>query len=247
MKFLRSLFIHCLIIAAVVHFGSNFLISYFFQTWLEVPVSTRYVRWGLSSHHLVIKNIALLNPAGYPGKNLARIASLQADYDITQLAQGIFKIKQLELDISEIHLEKKSLTGINLLELAPLRHVAKASSTPPQKGPPIIFQIEKTHLKIGKVFFQTQLGNGQVSESRPIERSENELNIRATPDSVLFYTVGLALQAAGLQGLLPSRQAVEQQVQSSLNDWIDELKKKAQGTQGQITQMMSEKLKQQKE
>ena len=244
MKFLRSLLTNCLIVAALVHFGGNFIMSRVFQTWLGVPVSVSYVRWGLSSHHLVIKHMRIHNPPGYHEKNLAKLSTIRADYDISNLRRGMFKITRLEAMIDEVYLEKKSMGEANLMELIPLRSLMRTSAVPAKKSSPVSFQIDKVNLKLGKVIFQTQLGNDQVTENRKMEYSEKDLNILTTPDSVVIYAAGLVLQSAGWQSLLPTREAATQQIQTQMNDWIEELKQKAQAAQIQITQMINEKIKQ---
>ena len=244
MKFIRSLLINCLIAAALVHFGGNFLMSRIFEAWLGVPVSVSYVRWGFSSHHLVIKNMRIHNPSGYREKDLAKLSTIQADYDISNIRHGMFKITRLEAMIDEVKLEKKSTGGANLMDLTPLRSLISPSDTHAKKSSSISFQIDKVSLKLGKVIFQTQLGNDQVTENRKMEYPAKDLNILTTPDSVAIYAAGLVLQSAGWQSLLPTREAATQQIQTQMNDWIEELKKKAQAAQIQLTQMINEKMKQ---
>ncbi len=244
MKFLRSLLIYCLIVAALVHFGGNFIMSRVFETWLGVPVSVSYVRWGLSNHHLVIKNMRIHNLPGYHEKNLAKISTIEADYDISKLSRGIFKITRLEAMIDEVYLEKKSIGESNIMELSPLRSLMNPSAVPSKKSFPVSFQIGRVNLKLGKVIFKTQLGNDLVTEDRGIKYPESDLNILTTPDSVVIYATRLILQAAGWAVILPTREAAAQQIQTQMNDWIEELKQKAQAAQIQITQMINEKLKQ---
>jgi|GEM_PF-2667859 len=244
MSFLRSLIITAIIVFAGVHFGGNYIVAEQLKNWLGVSVDVERVKWGFSSHRFMAKNVRLHNPAGYKKPNLAVISSIQADYDPSQLRQGLIKLTHLEVMIDEVYLERKSLAEPNILELSPLRAMLGKDLERSRKNfLPIQFQIEKTKIEIGKVIFETQLGNDQVTENRKVESPSTELTELTTPDSVVVYAAMLVLKSAGWQTLLPTRTEVKQEVQNQMNLWLDQMRQKAQALQVQVNQVIDEKLK----
>lgn len=245
MKFLRSVVVAGVILFAGVYFGSNYAVSQVFERWLGVPVKVGSVRWGFSSHRLIIKNMFLLNPEGYNGKNLARISRIQADYDASDFRHGLFKIKRLELTVDQVWLEKKALSESNLMELKPLHTaVSLLSQSIQEKTSPVRFSIETVRLQMDKVTFQTQLGNDLITENRKVDSSAEDLSGLNTPDSVAVYAALLALKSAGWQTLLPTRAQVETQLKTQVNDWVEQAKQQALILQAQINQFINEKLNQ---
>jgi hypothetical protein len=243
-KFLRSLVFFGIVLFLGIHFGSNYLVAQGFESWLGVPVQVSSVRWGLSSHQLVLKNVRIQNPSGYNSKYLARMSRIQADYDASDLKHGLFKISRLEVHVEEIQLERKSISESNILELSPLRAALHQElTTPKKKGIPISFQIERVKLEMGNVVFATQLGNDQVIQSRKIESPPGDLLELTNPDRVLVYISLLALQSAGWQALLPTQTQVAAEIQSQFNGWVEKVKQQAQVWQAQVNQMIDEKLK----
>ena len=243
MKFLRSLILFGIILFFGIHFGSNYLVAQGFESWLGVPVQISSVRWGLSSHQLVLKNVRIHNPSGYSSKYLAKMSRIQADYDASELKHGLFKISRLEVHMEEIQLERKLISESNILELSPLRAALHQElKIPKKKGIPILFQIERVKLEMGKVIFETQLGNDQVIQNRKIESPPGDLLELTSPDRVLVYISLLALQSAGWQALLPTQTQVATELKSQLNNWVEKAKQQAQVWQAQVNQMINERL-----
>lgn len=245
MKFLRSLIITAAVLFAIIHFGSNYAVSQVFEKWLGVPVSVSWVRWGFSSHQLVLKNVRIHNPSGYSAQDLARISRIQADYDVSDLRHGLFKIKRLEVKVDEIRLERKSMIESNLMGLQPLNTAINSlSQNIKGKTAMVRFQIEKVRLEIDRVTFQTQLGNDAVTENRKVNAPQEDLSNLNTPDSIAVYTALLALQSAGWQSFLPSQAEVATQIKTQVNDWVEKARQQALILQAQVNQYLNKKLNQ---
>ncbi len=243
MSFIRSLILTGIILFAAVHFGSNYVVAQGLGNWLGVPVKVGAVRWGLESHRFIAKNVRIQNPAGYSGKDLVRISRIQADYDASELRHGMLKVTRLEAGIDEIRLERKSVSEANILEMNPIRAALHQEiKQAKQKGLPIYFQIEKVKLEMGKVFFQTQLGNDQVTENRPMKSPDTELTVLTTPDRIVVYVALLALQSAGWQSILPTKLEAANQIQTQMNEWVEQLREQALLWQAQVNQIIAEKL-----
>ncbi len=243
MGFLRSLILSALVVFALVYFGSNYVVAEGLKDWLGVSVEVGSVRWGFSSHHWTAKNVRVKNPGGYKKSDLAVISQIQAEYDPANLRHGLIKIKHLDVRIESVHLERKSLSEINILELAPLRVALRQPLPEKKKLLPIQFQIEKTQLQIDKVFFETQLGNDQVTENRKVESSTGEMAELTTPDSVVIYAAMLVLKSAGWQTLLPTKVEIQREINNQMDMWLDQMRQKAKAIQAQVNQVLDEKLK----
>jgi len=244
MKFIQSLILAALIIFAGVYFGSNYLLASMFERWLGVKTTVGSVRWGISDKKMVIHNVRIHNPEGYARRELAKISKIQAEYDVSDLRKGIFKINRLEVDAEEIYLDKKSLSETNVLQLKPLRRVlGTLNETSPLKAPLLSFSIGKVRFQIDRVIFETQLGNDRVTENRKVESPQADLTELTTPDRVAVYAVLLTLRSAGWQSFLPSKEQAVQSVENQMAVIFEQLRQKAELLQTQIQQVLAEKLK----
>jgi len=244
MKFIQSLIFAAAIIFAGVYFGSNYVIASMFERWLGVKTTVGSVRWGAVSKKMVIHNVRIHNPEGYAQRELAKISKIQAEYDVSDLRKGIFKINRLEVNADEIYLDKKSLSETNVLQLKPLRRVLGIlTETPSLKVPFLSFSIDKVRFQMDRVVFETQLGNDRVTESRKVESPQADLTELTTPDRVAVYAVLLALRSAGWQSFLPSKEQAVQSVENQMAVIFEQLRQKAELIQTQIQQVLAEKLK----
>lgn len=245
MKFLKTLLIAGLFAFAGIHFASNFAVAKMFEKWLGVPVSIQSVRWGLASHQLQLKHVKIKNPPGYQPRLLADIPVIRANYDASELRKGVFKISHLEVEVDEVWLESKSASESNVLALKPMQLTLGLLQPPSPPAirffPPISVSIEKVTFGIKRVVFQTRLGNDDITESRTVESSKEDLTELTTPDRVLVYGVLLALRSAGWQSFLPTKDQAVQNAESRMNAWVEQIKQKAQVLQAQIQQALNEK------
>lgn len=244
MKFFKNLIITAVLAAAIVHLGGNYLVSRTLECWLGVSVSVERVRWGFSTHQLIIKNIRLRNPSGYSAKDLAKISEARADYDVSDFLKSFWKIRKLEVDVQEIQFELNSKSETNLLKLHPVK---RALHQPLNHfhGKPwfLAFPVSKARVSVEKIIFENKTKREKILENphkKLLFENSNEL---LTLDDVALHMVALAFQSQGLPIPFSTRLRASDETRNEMEIGLNQIRDKIKSVQSQLNQSMNQGLK----
>lgn len=119
---------------------------------------------GLINTVVHIKNMRVLNPAGFKDPNMLVMPEIYVAYDLPAIFGGKVHLKEVRLNMKEFTVVKNEKGQLNLDSLKVVQ--AEKSGAKPQsvsggKAPEI--QIDKLNLKIGKVYYKDYSKGGQPS------------------------------------------------------------------------------------
>lgn len=120
---------------------------------------------GVFRSRIRVERMQLKNPPGFPDPVMVEIPQLYVDYNLIGFFQGRTHLRQLQLELAEFVVIKNRQGRMNLDSLTSVRHAQQKAKEPPpapqEKAPPGKFQIDRLHLKIGKVVFKDYTGPGE--------------------------------------------------------------------------------------
>lgn len=105
------------------------------------------VEVGLFSGRLEVKGLKIFNPPDFPDRLLADIPQIKIDFDFGAfLLKKKIHLKHLVVDIKQLNIFQDAKNQLNVNSLALL--------IPPPSGDPPQIQIDRLHLKLGKVSYK---------------------------------------------------------------------------------------------
>ncbi|MFA5144251.1 MAG: hypothetical protein WC522_08855 [Candidatus Omnitrophota bacterium] len=122
-------------------------------------------RVGILNTLVDIRNLRILNPAGFKDKNMLNMPEIYVDYDLGAIFKGKVHLTEARINMQEFMVVKNEKGKLNLDSLKVVQ-AQKSGSKPGAKAggkapdmPEI--QIDKLRLKIGKVFYKDYSGGGE--------------------------------------------------------------------------------------
>jgi hypothetical protein len=122
-------------------------------TGLRLTMGT--FRVGILNTLVDIRNLSILNPAGFKDKTMLDMPEIYVAYDLPAIFRGKVHLKEVRINIKEFVVVKNEKGELNLDSLRVVKAQKSGSSPKAQAGgkaPEI--QIDKLRLKIGKVFYK---------------------------------------------------------------------------------------------
>lgn len=159
-------------------------------------------RVGLINSLVDIRNLRILNPAGFKDKNMLIMPEIYVAYDLPAIFSGKVHLKETRINMQEFTVVKNEKGQLNLDSLKVVqaqKSGSKSQETGAAKVPQI--QIDKLSLKIGKVFFKdySKGDEPRVTEFN-VNINEEYKNI-TNPYTLVSLIVVKALMNTSIAGL----------------------------------------------
>ncbi|MDD5427859.1 MAG: hypothetical protein PHI58_01300 [Candidatus Omnitrophica bacterium] len=157
---------------------------------------------GLINTLVDIRNLRILNPAGFKDRNMLIMPEIYVDYDLPAIFAGKVHLTEARINMQEFTVVKNEQGKLNLDSLKVVQAQkpgAKPEAQAGGKAPEI--QIDKLRLKIGKVFYKDYSAGGapRVTEF-DVNISEEYTNI-TNPYTLVSLIVVKALMNTSIAGL----------------------------------------------
>ena len=130
----------------------------------HVPVSIGSTRAGISSSSIELKNIKIMNPAGFPEKLMLDAPLIAITFDFQSLFKGEAHFREVRLNLQEIVVIKNHDGRLNIDAFKPSKEEnekqkqkkdeRKASGKPPK------IRIDEFYLTIGRVVYKDYSSGG---------------------------------------------------------------------------------------
>jgi hypothetical protein len=172
------------------------------QLAVGLKVSMQSFSLGVIQPKVAIKNLEILNPAGYPDKDMAQIPEIYVHYDLPALFKGKVHLKDMRFNLKEFTVVKNAKGEVNLnsLKVAQAQKEGKKPEAKEgQKMPQL--QIDQLELTIGKVLYKDySRGKEPVVREFPVNLHERYSNID-NPYTLVSLIVVKALMNTSIAGL----------------------------------------------
>lgn len=111
---------------------------------------------GIFRTRLRVTRMTLKNPKGFPDPVMVKIPEFYVDYDLPALLRGKVHLRELKLNLEEFVVVKNEAGKLNLDSLRSVQKAKEQRKTAKKKqgARPTPFQIDRLHLKVGKVIFK---------------------------------------------------------------------------------------------
>lgn len=202
-------------------------------------------RIGILNTFVDIRNLRILNPAGFKDKTMLDMPEIYVDYDLPAIFRGKVYLTEMRMDMKEFIVVRNEKGELNLDSLKVVQ-AQKSGSLPKAeargKAPEI--QIDKLRLKIGKVVFKdySRSGTPRITEFN-VNINEEYQNItdpytltslivvRALMNTSIASLTNFDLKglSGSVSGVLASAQKVTAQVTETAKAAATETVKEAQG------------------
>jgi uncharacterized protein involved in outer membrane biogenesis len=133
-------------------------------TGMNLKIRSLHV--GLITSKVIIKDMRISNPKGFPKGNMVLIPLAQVRYNLLAILQQNIHLKEVKLHLGEFAIVKNEAGESNLNALKSLSQGAageKSKEGPKKKGKAPKFKIDLLELKIGKASFQDYSKGGDPS------------------------------------------------------------------------------------
>jgi uncharacterized protein involved in outer membrane biogenesis len=206
MKKLLSVFLVVVVLISVVLLAKDFIIKASVEkgvelvTGLKLNIASLHV--GLFKPVARIKNLKLLNPAGFPDKSMIDMPEIYVSYDLPAIIGGKVHLPECRLALKEFVVVKNAKGELNLDALRMVQ-TKKAVQQPSQKAPGKAPQIKIDLLKlsIGEVIYKDYSKGGEpVVKKYSINLNESYTNI-TDPYALANLIVVKALSGTSIAGL----------------------------------------------
>ena len=176
---------------------------------------------GLFNSEVMIKDLKLFNPAGFPEKLMMDMPELYVKYDLPSIMKGVIHLPELRVDLKEFVVVKTPDGAINVNSLQALQ--PKGEGKPPQ------IQIDMMELNIGTVVYKESRANAapRVTEFK-IDLHERYQNI-SDPNVLVGLIVSKALRNTAIAGISGTLRNSERLVGGAAGLVIQSGKKVTQG------------------
>jgi len=133
-----------------------------------LPLEIKKIDIGITSSHIGITDLSLLNPSGFPPGIMFHAPEIFVDYHLGDMLKGKVHLQEIRLNFDQFVIVKNAQGRTNLEALKPK---GKDGSKEPakdkkedgiKKGMPEI-QIDHLELKVGKVIYKDYSGGGEPS------------------------------------------------------------------------------------
>ena len=164
-----------ILILAVVLFGLSMLKNVIAQAALSggvkaitgLTLQMRSLDVGILRTLIGVKGVRLFNPSGFPDRVMVEMPELYVDYDLPAFFKGKVHLEEVRLDLKELTVVKNEKGVLNLDSLKAVQAgKEKKTAFGQQKGKAPQVQIDRLHLKVGKVVYKDYSGGTppQVNE-----------------------------------------------------------------------------------
>ena len=141
-----------------------------------------------------IKDLRLLNPAGFKDKNMLDMSEIYVDYDLPAIFAGKVHITDMRIGMKEFTVVKNEKGKLNLDSLKVVqaqKSGGEAQDKDAAKLPDI--QIDKLRLKVGKVYFKDYSKGGEPSVREFSINIDEEYENITSPSALISLIVVKAL------------------------------------------------------
>jgi len=159
MKKIFSILVVVLVVIVVLAFVKDLIIKTSVEKGVEVVTGLKLnigsLRVGIFKPVVDIKNLRLLNPAGFPERTMVDMPGIYVNYDLSSIMRGKIHLPEVRLALKEFIVVKDSKGALNLDALRTVQ-AQKEGKSPAQKAPakaPDI-KIDLLKLSIGKVIYK---------------------------------------------------------------------------------------------
>jgi hypothetical protein len=176
---------------------------------------------GLFKPVVLIKDLKLFNPAGFPEKEMMVLPELYVAYDLPSIMKGTVHLPELRVDLKEFVVVKNAQGEVNVNSLQALQ--PKGEGKPPQ------MKIDNVELNIGTVVYKEFRVSGEprVTEFK-INLHERYENI-SDPNVLVGLIVSKALRNTTIAGLSGTLKSADNLVGGAAGLVVESGKKAAEG------------------
>ncbi len=159
MKWLKTVFVVLVVAVCVLVLGRNLVakaaVSGGIKMIAGLDARIGSMQGGLLKSAVGIKELQVLDPAGFQEPVMVDIPELYVDYDLGSFLRGKVHLETLRLHLKQFNVVKNGQGQLNLHAIKALE-TGKAQQPPAQKpgGPAPALQIDVLELNIGKVVFK---------------------------------------------------------------------------------------------
>jgi hypothetical protein len=157
---------------------------------------------GLMNTLVDIKNLRIMNPAGFKDKNMLNMSEIYVDYDLPAIFGGKVHLTEARINMQEFMVVKNEKGELNLNSLKMVQ-AQKTGGKPQEKSAGKLpdIQIDKLTLKIGKVIYKDYSKGGEPSVTEfNINLNEEYKNI-TNPYTLASLIVVKAMMSTPIAGL----------------------------------------------
>lgn len=209
MKFLGKLVMLIIVALVVLVLARNVVIKAAMVTGARLvagmPLSIQKFDLDILNTSVDIEGLTLKNPSGFHDTVLVDIPKILVAYQRAAILTGKIHLKDIEFDLKQFTVVKNEKGELNLDRLKALQGTQKAPAQAKKEAPkapakPIPVQIDRMHLKIGKVVYVDYSSGQPVTKEFLINVDQNYENITDLY-SVVRLIVLKAMMSSGLANL----------------------------------------------
>ncbi|MDD5136129.1 MAG: hypothetical protein PHX20_02005 [Candidatus Omnitrophica bacterium] len=159
-------------------------------------------RIGMLNTLVDIRNLRILNPAGFKDKNMLNMPEIYVDYDLPAIFKGKVHLTETRINMREFTVVKNEKGKLNLDSLKVVQAQKSGGKTQEKAGGKVPeIQIDKLRLKIGKVVYKDYSRGGEPSVKEfNVNIDEQYTNI-TNPYTLVSLIVVKALMNTSIAGL----------------------------------------------
>jgi uncharacterized protein involved in outer membrane biogenesis len=209
MKGILKLIIFLVVIIAILVAGRNVFGKLAMEQGVKaatgLTMEVKEFNMGLSTTDIGIKELSLLNPAGFTDKVMFHAPEIFVDYDLAAMLKGKVHIEDIRLDFDQFVVVKNKDGQLNLEALKPKAKEKEATQAKeekagaPKKAPSL--QIDHLALKVGKVVYKDYSRGAEPAVTEYNVNISEEMNDVTDPNSIMSWIATKAMMQTALGSL----------------------------------------------
>jgi len=242
MKKIAQFLLAVLIFFAAVFIARNAIVKAVIETGVKavtgLPLKLGKLDVNFPGHFVIVENLKLYNPAGFPDEPMVDLPEIYVHYDLAAIMAGKIHLQELRFSLEEFVVVRNQDGALNLDTLKSLadKQPKPSEPVPAKSAGKIEMRIDEFHLHIGRVLFKDY--SGGTPSVKKFEVGINEVFKDITnPDALVRVVVAKALMNTSIASLTNFDLAgLQGSVSGVLNSSVQEAQKLVGETLLQVTQ-----------
>ncbi len=164
MKTVIKLVVALLVLLGVLGFFKNWIVrsavSKAITSVAHVPVRIGATDVRLMATSILLKDIKVENPSGFPERGMLDIGQIYIDFESKDLGKGVAHFEELRLDLRELTVIRNRDGKLNIDSLKPTGGKSGKEGKPAEKGNAPKLLIDRLYLSIGRVVYKDYSAGG---------------------------------------------------------------------------------------
>lgn len=210
MKLLGKLIVFLVVVVVALVLARNVVVKaaaeYGVKTVTGMPLNIGKLDLNIANTLIDIESLVVKNPSEFHDTSLVDIPKIFVDFKLSDMLKGNVHLKAIEFDMKQFTVVKNEKGELNLDRLKALQGTQKPSTPTPTQEPkapakPLPVQIDRMHLKIGKVVYVDYSGGQPSTKEFLINLDQSYENITDL-NSVVRLIVLKAMLSSGIANLV---------------------------------------------